>query len=435
MEWLIYVGAGAVSGLLAGLFGAGGGMLIVPALLIALPAAGVDSPELLKISIATTMAVIIPTAIASSRAHGEKNGIDYKALVNLAPGVIIGAACGAMAAAASHNRLILVMFIVLMGRAALGMLFMSSQAVLDSGRQPLPGAMTLSAKGAGIGALSSVIGIGGATLVTPLLARYVPMRRAIGTSAILGLIISGAAAVGYAFAPAPIGCHGCMGYIYLPAVGAVGVAAVLTAPLGARLAYALPVPILQRAFGAILLIVIANMCAKSTLPRDVMVLAQALTGDTQSRLPDVKKYMHDRIPPDPAPIGNQVAARDEATEPSTRNIDLLRTSAPPADDLGAIANKRERVEEIRWPATVYWYTGPGVDSEKLGVDPEKLEPATLFLPRSPWPMVILAPESHVAPNGEPLYSPRPTSNRTANVTAGGWRNTPWPDTLVSGALN
>jgi uncharacterized membrane protein YfcA len=127
----------------------------------------------------------------------------------------------------------------------------------------LPGATQLSIKGAGIGILSSLVGVGGGLLSVPLLAGHLPLKRAIGTGAALGLPLAATGMVGYMLAGHSQACgSACFGYIYLPAALLTSLASVATAPLGARLAHYWPVPVLKRAFALLLAVVIADLSAK-----------------------------------------------------------------------------------------------------------------------------------------------------------------------------
>ena len=262
MEWILYVSVGSISGFLAGLLGIGGGMVIVPAMLFALPLAGVGGPEIMKFAVATSLAIVIPTAIASAQAHAARGSVSWKAFVRMTPGVMIGALAGAIFAAEVNPRIVAMLFLAFALHTAVRMIRGARRATTAAA--PLPGAVVLSFKGMCIGALSSMLGIAGAALVVAVLSRHVEMTRAIGTAAATGLPLAVASVIGYALASPPTGCsQGCVGYVFLPAVGAVGVAAVLTAPWGARAAHALPVAALKRAFGCLLLLVAANLAHKT----------------------------------------------------------------------------------------------------------------------------------------------------------------------------
>jgi uncharacterized membrane protein YfcA len=117
--------------------------------------------------------------------------------------------------------------------------------------------------GAGIGLLCGLVGVGGGLLSVPLLAAYIPVRRAIGTAAALGLPLAATSTAGYMAAGHSQACGStCLGYVYLPAVLAISLAAVAAAPLGAMLAHRLPALWLKRAFALLLAIVIADLALK-----------------------------------------------------------------------------------------------------------------------------------------------------------------------------
>jgi uncharacterized protein len=273
MEWLICMAVGAVSGFMAGLLGIGGGAIIVPALLYALPLAGVGGPELMKVAVATSLAIVVPTAIASAQAHAAKGSVSWEAFARMTPGVVLGAMAGAMLAAQVSPQIVTLIFIAFALRTSALMIMGARRSATSVA--PLPGVISLSAKGLGVGALSSLLGVAGGALVTPILSRHVALPRAIGTAAAIGLPLATASAFAYALADPPSGCpQGCAGYVFLPAVGAVGVAAVLTAPWGARAAHLLPVAALKRIFGCMLLIVAGNLIHK-TLPSNAAVYAKA----------------------------------------------------------------------------------------------------------------------------------------------------------------
>jgi uncharacterized membrane protein YfcA len=126
-----------------------------------------------------------------------------------------------------------------------------------------PGAAALVRRSVAIGLLSALAGVGGGLLSVPLLAHSIPMKRAIGTAAALGLPLAVAGLTGYLVAGRPAQCPaGCIGYVFLPAALAISLAAIATAPLGASLAHRLPVRQLERAFASLLLLVSADLSAE-----------------------------------------------------------------------------------------------------------------------------------------------------------------------------
>ena len=251
---LIFAATGAVAGLLAGLFGVGGGLIVVPALAFVLRWQGVGPAVVMQVAIGTSLAVIAATSLSSMLAHHRRGGVLWPVFARFAPGLVAGAVAGAFVAHALPG-------LVLQRIVGVGALLVALQMFLD--RQPpagqgLPGPAALLGAGGVIGALSALIGIGGGSLTVPFLAwRGVGMRQAVGTSAACGVPIAWAGAAGFMLAGAGIAGRPdwSVGYVALPAFAGIAVASVLVAPLGARLAHRLPPKQLKRGF-ALLLVVI-----------------------------------------------------------------------------------------------------------------------------------------------------------------------------------
>jgi uncharacterized membrane protein YfcA len=261
MDWLFCVGLGLASGFLGGLLGIGGGTVIVPALLFCLPRLGMHGADVVQVAVATSMAVIIPTSVSSARAHALRGAVDWTALTRLAPGVAAGALGGTFLAVAIGGKALLAVFIAFALFALWRMV--GAPAAAEHDLPCLPGATRLAVQGAGIGLLSSLVGVGGGLLSVPLLAGHIPLKRAIGTGAALALPLAATGMAGYVLAGHSAGCGAaCLGYIYLPAALATSLASIATAPLGARLAHRWPVLALKRAFALMLAVVIADLAAK-----------------------------------------------------------------------------------------------------------------------------------------------------------------------------
>ncbi|GAC1620435.1 MAG: sulfite exporter TauE/SafE family protein [Nevskia sp.] len=250
----IYLVTGAASGLLAGLFGVGGGLIIVPALAWLLPQQGVGDSAVMQTAIGTSLAVIGLTSIASMRAHQARGGVVWPLFWRLAPGIVAGSLIGAWIAhdlsAGALKRVV-----------GIGALLIALQMMLDfkpKTARPLPGSAGLATAGGIIGTLSALIGIGGGSLTVPLLNGYgIEMRRAVGTSAACGVPIAWAGALG--FAVNGLGVAGrapwSLGYLDLAAFAGIAATSVFTAPLGARLAHGLSPIVLKRAFAGFLVLV------------------------------------------------------------------------------------------------------------------------------------------------------------------------------------
>lgn len=250
---------GALVGFLAGLLGIGGGLVIVPVLVMLLPAFGVvPAEQAILVAIATSLASIIITATSSVLAHHRWGNVPW----SIAGAIVIGAALGAWGVGyLAHNissavlQMIFGVAVLLLALRMLG----SRSAV---GIRSLPGPRLIAAMSVVLGGIASLLGIGGGALFVPMLNYFsVDMRRAIGCAAASGIAISVFGTLGYVIAGWQ---HyqlsdGFIGYIYLPALLGIITTSVFTAPIGAKLAQQLPVLIIKRVFGIFLLLVAAKM--------------------------------------------------------------------------------------------------------------------------------------------------------------------------------
>lgn len=250
-EWMAYGGVGAFAGLLAGLFGVGGGLVIVPVLALLFARAGFPPEVLMHLAIGTSLATIVFTSISSVRAHHHHGAVRWELVWQLAPGIVVGAWLGAALADRLQGDSLRIVFGVFELLVALQMGF-NWRA---SAQRQLPGRPGMGLAGGGIGAVSAVVGIGGGTLTVPFLQWCnVPMRQAVATSAACGLPIAVAGALGFVVSGwghellPPLSS----GYLYWPAFAGVVCASVLFAPLGARLAHTIPAAQLKRFFAIFL---------------------------------------------------------------------------------------------------------------------------------------------------------------------------------------
>ena len=253
-----YLSLGAVAGLLAGLFGLGGGIVIVPALFFLYLQRGFPAELCMHLAVGSSLATVVFTSITSAMAHHCHGAVRWPVVRRLSPGIVAGAALGAVLAEHSPGRFLRVFF-------GLFELLVAAQLALaprPDAHRNLPGSGGMWLVGTGIGALSTLLGIGGGTLTVPLLVYCnVPLHQAVGTSAACGLPIALAGAIGFAVAgwgeaglPA-----GSSGYLYWPAVTALMAGSAFLAPLGARLAHALPVTTLRRGFAAVVALIGVRM--------------------------------------------------------------------------------------------------------------------------------------------------------------------------------
>lgn len=251
--------AGAAGGLIAGLLGVGGGIVIVPALDFALQVAGVPAEVALHVAVATSMATIIPTALSSSRAHARRGSVDADVVRHWSIPIVLGSVAGALVASRLDGRVLAAVFGVVALAAALKMLLPLDGVRLRDG---LPRGALAALIPAGIGAVSSMMGIGGGTLSVPTLTLFgEPVHKAVGTAALLGLWIAVPATVGYLLArpPQELLPPWTVGYVSLPGLALIAPASWLLAPLGARLAHSLDRRKLAAAFGFFLFVVAVRM--------------------------------------------------------------------------------------------------------------------------------------------------------------------------------
>jgi uncharacterized membrane protein YfcA len=245
---------GAVAGVLAGLFGIGGGIVIVPVLETALGYVGVDPAIRMHIAVGTSLATIIPTSISSARAHHRRAAVNVDIVRRWAVFVLVGALLGAWIASQVHSRVLAVVFATLAFLVALKMLFVPESRNLTD---EVPGGPLVPVIPTAIGCFSSMMGIGGGTFSVMTLSLFnEPIHRAVGTAALFGLVISlpgtlGFVAAGWGDPRIP---PGSLGYVSLIGFACIAPATFLAAPLGARIAHAFEARRLKMLFGVFLVI-------------------------------------------------------------------------------------------------------------------------------------------------------------------------------------
>jgi uncharacterized membrane protein YfcA len=282
---------GCVSGFASGLLGIGGGLVTVPALIFALPHFGVSGPEIPKIAMATSLALIVPTSIASTQAHAARGAVDWPMLGTLAPSIVVGAFLSSVFVTDFNAHLVVLLFVVFAGVTAWRLMQRNETRTAQTSAAAKPShPIATAAKGVAGGGVAAAMGIGGAFFIIPILVRFISMQRAIGTASALAIPLSIAGGTGYILAEAPAGCQqGCVGYVFFPAVAAAGISAVLAAPFGAWLTHRSPVIALRRLFALFLICAAGNLAYKSFYPetvakeaRRVIAIIQGLTGEQPS---------------------------------------------------------------------------------------------------------------------------------------------------------
>jgi uncharacterized membrane protein YfcA len=250
---------GTATGFLAGLLGIGGGMIQVPFLTTMLLQRGVPGDMAIKMAIATAMATIVFTSIASVRAHHARGAVRWDIVRAMTPGIVAGGLLsGAGVFALVKGPLLGVVFALFVGYSA-------TQMLLDrkpGGARGLPSALAQSAVGVGVGLVSGLVGAGGAFMTVPFMTWCnVPIHRAVGTSAALGFPIALASTAGYVIGgwSLPPALPGAFGWLYLPALAIVAAASVVMAPWGAKVAHSMNVRAFRRLFAVLLYGVAAYM--------------------------------------------------------------------------------------------------------------------------------------------------------------------------------
>ncbi len=248
---------GAVAGVLAGLLGVGGGLVLVGALAWLLPMYGIPKEAAMHAALASSLASIVLTAASSAYAHHGRGSVLWPTVKWMVPGLLLGGWLGSGIAVKLDDQVLRWVVAGYCLLAAAQLLFGKTRVGAEGVMTPPPTGLPMTAAGAGIGAVSAVVGIGGGSMTVPLLVwRGIAPVRAVGTSSACGVAIGLASAVGYALhAPTGVLPEYSVGYVYLPAAIGVAVASVLSAPYGMRLAHRISVLSLKRVFALFLIAV------------------------------------------------------------------------------------------------------------------------------------------------------------------------------------
>ncbi|MDD2738089.1 hypothetical protein A1359_20475 [Methylomonas lenta] len=256
--FLVSLLLGSLAGISAGLFGIGGGVLIVPFLSWLFAAHQFNPQQIMLIAVATSLATALFTSASSVRTHFYLGNINWPRAFRLGPSLLLGAIGGASLAEYTSANVLRNLFIAYL-------LYTSLQMALPS--KPLLTPKKYFAHldypaGFIIGSISAMLGMGGGTMTVPYLAHNgLQMKNAVATSSACAMPIAFSATVSYIF----LGWHstsivpGSLGYIYLPAFFGIIFTSILTAPVGARLAHRLPAQRLKRYFSCLLLLIALKM--------------------------------------------------------------------------------------------------------------------------------------------------------------------------------
>lgn len=251
---LMYVALGAAAGTLAGLFGIGGGLIIVPVLVFSFTAQGISPEVLTHLAVGTSLATIVVTSISSVKAHHAKGAVRWDWFTGIAIGIVFGSALGVKTAGMMSGDLLQ----KVIGVFAIVIAFQMGLGLKPKASRTIPGRPGLIGAGGVIGWASAIFGIGGGSLTVPFLSWCnVKMQTAVATSAAVGLPIAVVGALvnieegwGHQLLP-----EYATGYVYWPAFIGIVSTSVIFAKVGAKLAHSLPSDTLKRIFAVLLLII------------------------------------------------------------------------------------------------------------------------------------------------------------------------------------
>jgi uncharacterized protein len=264
LAWLVVavITAGVATGLLAGVFGVGGGGVVVPVLFEIFRLYGVPDAVRMQLCIGTSLAVILPTAWRSYRAHQARGAVIPEVMRMWTWPIVVGVVVGSAIAAVAPSDVFKLAFIGIAAIIVAKMWFISDRWHIA---QDLPGRPVMAVYGFAIGLGSSLMGISGGSPATLILTLYnKPIHNAVATSAGVGVPIAIAGTIGYILAGLP---HMTqlpplsLGFVSLIGLAAIAPIASWVAPFGARIAHALPRRWLEIAFGSFLFLVSARFLA------------------------------------------------------------------------------------------------------------------------------------------------------------------------------
>lgn len=256
--------AGLFAGFAAGLFGIGGGFVVVPAMIALLPLLGGSHTEYTHVAIGTSFATIVVTALRSTLSHRKRGAVDFVILRTWAPWIILGVGVGVLLAQRMTGQTLT--FIFAGGIVLMSINFLVPRLARRQVSDTMPTGIARASIAGGLGLFSSLLGIGGGTvavIVMTLCGRTI--HKAIATAAGFGFIIAVPGTIGWVLIGLgkpglPVGSLG-----YVNVLGAVVITSmsILTAPLGVAAAHALPPEPLKRVFGAYLLFIAGVMANRA----------------------------------------------------------------------------------------------------------------------------------------------------------------------------
>ncbi len=253
---MVLAAAATVSGFMAGLLGVGGGIIMVPALYYAFGVLHFDPLTIMHLSLGTSLAIIIPTSVMSTKTHMEYNAVDFKLIKSFGIFVAFGVLLGTIFASNLETPRLVFIFSVF--AFCVGLFFIFFREKLGEQPRDIPFQIK-SLIGSFIGFISVPLGIGGGSLSVPFMRLFgYSIRNAIGTSAAIGFVISVVGAVSMSFSGSffdEVKSPLTIGYVSIPGFLVFVPVTMLMAPIGARLVHKIEKKLLSRIFGCFLIVI------------------------------------------------------------------------------------------------------------------------------------------------------------------------------------
>lgn len=252
--------AGAFAGTCAGLFGVGGGLIIVPVLMAIFTAYGYPPEVITHLAVGTSLATIVVTSISSMQSHHKRGGVRWDVWKNMSIGLVLGSLFGAFIAEKLRGEILTLLIAGMALFMGVQMLMAKKSEAVATGS--LPPAPVQAGVGGLIGVASAVFGIGGGSFTVPFLSRFgLTMQQAVGTSSACGLPIALAGAMGFMFFGKDVqGLPSeAIGFVHITAFVCISLMSYFFAKVGAKLAHQLPASTLKRMFGGLLLVIGTKM--------------------------------------------------------------------------------------------------------------------------------------------------------------------------------
>jgi uncharacterized membrane protein YfcA len=257
--FFIYLLIGALAGFCAGLFGIGGGIILVPVLVMVLPHVGIPKDVVFQVSVATSLASVILTSSIAAYTQWKRENVEWSVVKKTVLPLIIASITAPILSHFINGDALKIIFCILLFFIAVRMFYTSSHQHVE---KPFPNIVLFSVVSYILAFCSSLVGLGGGVLFVPYLHYCgLPMLRSIGTGSANTLIIASVSTLSYAM----IGILGhvslphSLGYIYLPGFLGIILTSIFFARLGVRCAHSLPVANLKKGFALLLVLISAKM--------------------------------------------------------------------------------------------------------------------------------------------------------------------------------